>query len=273
MTLRICVLFVGSVLVALYQLVILRGLIGSCQLLRLLRHHHRKMKQPVLLASTIQLFNLSSIFGTTGNICFAIYICASLQDELPPNQCITFNESARDRYKVALGSAAMLYCLDLCQYLTYSVEYGKSIQILFRGLPKVGRLMTVFVPFFVAFMVFGHAAYGREAVQFSTYANAASTLFAILNGDEIRNTYVSVGASNSIGHIYLSLWLFFSMYVILNMSIAIIEDTWLALKSAKKRDGINASGEVDIVMDLIDDLYHQSRAEQVLCAEELGRET
>jgi hypothetical protein len=106
----------------------------------------------------------------------------------------------------------------------------------------VGRVLIFVCPVYVGFVVFGVSTFGGQTPQFATFSSAAIVLFATLNGDECRQAYTAIQqdctdcASPLVGWIYMSAWLCFAMYVVLNIVIAIIEDVYMSLRETSVQE-------------------------------------
>ena len=187
-----------------------------------------------------RIFNLSLLCGTVGNVCLIFYSFLYLIYEASNiNTCDTLQYSnnviGEDFSNIFMGCSVMLLWFDTLQYFTYGEE-GGNLRTLQHSAFKVGRVMVFVMPIFIGYVLFGVSTFGSQVPQFETISSAGIVLFATLNGDECRQTYTAIMedctdcASPIVGWIYMSSWLCFAMYVVLNIVIAIIEDVYMELK-------------------------------------------
>lgn len=94
-------------------------------------------------------------------------------------------------------------------------------------------------PIFFGYTIFGTVAFGSVAYRFGTVAHTALTLFAILNGDVLRETFLSLVLQHSVplyvSATYLFSFLLLFMYVVLKVVLAVVEDA-LAMHSVQQLD-------------------------------------
>lgn len=83
-------------------------------------------------------------------------------------------------------------------------------------------------PIFFAFTVVGTAAFGSAVPRFGSLSATGATLFAILNGDVLRETYLSLTQEPDVQTWFALLFLFsflcIFMYVVLKVLLAMIEE-------------------------------------------------
>ena len=197
-------------------------------------------------AFILRIFNWSLLCGTAGNVCLFFYGVLHLVYKSSRETCsVSSSFQSVDKYnntmmgdddsKVLLALAIMLMWFDMLQYFAYGEE-GSNLKTLQNSAFKVGRVVVLFLPIYTGYVVFGVSTFGAQVPQFQTFSSAAINLFAILNGDECRQTYVAVQkdctncSSPIVGWIYLSSWICFAMYVILNVVMATIEDVYIGMK-------------------------------------------
>lgn len=90
---------------------------------------------------------------------------------------------------------------------------------------------------FIAFAQLGYMIFGTENDDFRTFIDSIFTLMRTILGDF---NYVKLEKTNRIlGPIYFILFIFFVFFVLFNMFLAIINDTYTAVKSEKFEDVIH----------------------------------
>ena len=205
------------------------------------------------LALMTRVYNLSIICGTLGNFCLIVYSGMYLIHAAEVNTCEVSSSFKHSHQKFAdmadggdtanflMACAVMLLWFDVLQYFVYGPE-GGNLRTLQQSYFKVGRVLIFVCPVYVGFVVFGVSTFGGQTPQFATFSSAAIVLFATLNGDECRQAYTAIQqdctdcASPLVGWIYMSAWLCFAMYVVLNIVIAIIEDVYMSLRETSVQE-------------------------------------
>lgn len=261
------ILVIGCLISAvLYQLVLVRDVLDSCKLWRAVANAkaralvQRSSSNTTRSTTTIthttcwanltlmtRVYNLSIICGTLGNLCLVVYSGMYLIHAAEVNTCEVSSSFKNSHQKFAdmadgedtanflMACAVMLLWFDVLQYFVYGPE-GGNLRTLQQSYFKVGRVLIFVCPVYVGFVVFGVSTFGGQTPQFATFSSAAIVLFATLNGDECRQAYTAIQqdctdcASPLVGWIYMSAWLCFAMYVVLNIVIAIIEDVYMSLR-------------------------------------------
>jgi len=93
-------------------------------------------------------------------------------------------------------------------------------------------LLGFAVMFFIIFLAFaqlGYLIFGTQVVDFSSFQTAIFTLFRIILGD--FNFQALQQANRILGPLYFILYVFFVFFVLLNMFLAIINDTYSEVKA------------------------------------------
>eukprot|EP01066_Platyproteum_vivax_P008172 Platyproteum_vivax@DN3369_c0_g1_i1.p2 len=94
------------------------------------------------------------------------------------------------------------------------------------GLPTIMQFMMGVVPLLVAYGLLGFCFFWNTT-QFSTMARSFITLFCVLNGDIMEDSFKNTGDFMPIvSQVYLYTFVVLFMYVVLNSFIAIIEDAF-----------------------------------------------
>ena len=243
----------------LYQIILVRDISDSCKLWNAVTI----MKGTILRAGTsfnykrstcwsknvvrAKVFNLSVICGTLGNVCLVMYGFMYLIHVSGTNVCAVSSTSTEmlegdDKANFVLACSVMLLWFDVLQYFVYGPE-GGNLRTIQRSAFKVGQVVIFVCPIYIGFVIFGVSTFGGQAPQFETFSSTSIVLFATLNGDEVRQTYTAIQqdctdcASPVIGWVYMSAWLCFAMYVVLNIVIAIIEDVYMTLREIPSSEG------------------------------------
>jgi len=163
------------------------------------------------------------------NLWFCITIVGNLIQFIATITCFLPGGSVTGRL-VCLGVACFFAWLNLLRYLEYFSTYYLLIRTLQMGVPRVGEFLVGVVPVFFGFAVMGVCLFWPTD-NFSTLTQASMSLFAVLNGDMIHDTFANLGDISPIfSQIYLYSFLCLFIYVVLNVFISIIEDSFFSEK-------------------------------------------
>lgn len=126
---------------------------------------------------------------------------------------------------VALGCS--LLWIGLVRYLEHNVHYYSLVLTLRRGIPRVSRFLLGVLPVFMAFVMFAVVYFASHAPRFGDVPTAAVTLFAVLNGDVVRDTFMNLIEFHPVvGQIFMYVFICLFIYVVLNVLIAVIEESF-----------------------------------------------
>ncbi|XP_010015011.1 PREDICTED: polycystic kidney disease 2-like 2 protein, partial [Nestor notabilis] len=113
------------------------------------------------------------------------------------------------------------------------VRFNKTMEQLSSTLSRcakdiIGFAIMFFIVFF-AYAQFGYLVFGSQVEEFSTFQKCIFTQFRIVLGDfDFENTEA---ANRILGPIYFITFVFFVFFVLLNMFLAIINDTYSEVKA------------------------------------------
>eukprot|EP00762_Andalucia_godoyi_P003962 ANDGO_05616.mRNA.1 hypothetical protein len=143
-----------------------------------------------------------------------------------------------------VGFDALFSWVNLCRYFEYSPKFYLLILTVRRGMPNVVRFIIGTAPIFIGYTVLGTVLFGPYTRFFADFDQAAVTLFAVLNGDEIHDVTAAVFSRNPalgiISRIYMFSFVALFIYTVLNIFIHIMEDGFF---SAKENPGTTARAE------------------------------
>ena len=66
------------------------------------------------------------------------------------------------------------------------------MEIFIKSNKRIIRLVTAAAPIFAAYVIIGTSLFGARTYRFSTLSETSVTLFAVLNGDAMRETWNQV---------------------------------------------------------------------------------
>jgi len=194
----------------------------------------------------LRFFNLwfiLSVFTSLVNIVNAAY---SLND----NQQFSPD---REWERILWGMGCALIWINSIAFLAHKPSYYTIILTLTRAVPRVGRFLLGVVPILLGYALFGMLYFGDHSERFGSFGMSMITLFAVLNGDVIRETFMELIPSYPVtSQIYLYTFICLFIYVVLNVFIAIVEESFfstrakarsleLYVKQFERREGTGAA--------------------------------
>ena len=130
----------------------------------------------------------------------------------------------------ALGIGCMLAWFTILKYLLKTQAYKSMLASFIKSAPFVGRALISMIPLFIGYAFLGMAIFW-ESRRFSTFAVSCYTLFALMHGDMIWDTYNDlIQIDNVLAQIYLYSYIFISVCVIANIFTIIIEEGFMKQK-------------------------------------------
>jgi hypothetical protein len=102
---------------------------------------------------------------------------------------MNYIDNASPDFFVGLG--CMLTWITLTRYLEHSKDYSTIPRILTKAIPDLIRNLINVIPIFVGFAMLGASVFWK-AFRFREPNVAFFTLFSVMNGDEISNTFVEL---------------------------------------------------------------------------------
>lgn len=99
-----------------------------------------------------------------------------------------------------------------------------------KSAPFVARALISITPLFIGYAFLGMAVFW-ESRRFATFSVSCYTLFALMHGDMIWDTYNDmIQIDNFSAQVYLYSWIFISICVIANIFTIIIEEGFMKQK-------------------------------------------
>uniref|UniRef100_A0A8C4WXI3 Polycystic kidney disease 2-like 1 n=1 Tax=Eptatretus burgeri TaxID=7764 RepID=A0A8C4WXI3_EPTBU len=115
------------------------------------------------------------------------------------------------------------------KYVSFNKTMTQLSSTLARCAKDVCGFAVMFFIIFFAYAQLGYLIFGTQVKDFSTFGNCIFTQFRIILGDF---EFGAIERANRImGPIYFSTYVFFVFFVLLNMFLAIISDTYSAVKA------------------------------------------
>lgn len=142
---------------------------------------------------------------------------------------------------VLLSISSSLHCFLLIRYLHQKPSTMLIVNSIFNaGKTLIGFLIGCMV-IFAGYLVLGCCLFGSSSSNFSTFTQGSVFLIAVVHGDSIQDLYDSITIRSDVsfyyGFIYMSIWVFFSLTIMFNISISIFEESLTKeINSQKKKD-------------------------------------
>jgi len=144
------------------------------------------------------------------------------------------------RFSNAIAIATFMAWIKIFKYISFNKTMTQLSSTLGRCAKDLAGFFVMFIIIFLAFTQLGYLLFGSQVKDFSTFQNAFFTLFRIILGDFDFNQLES--ANRILGPIFFMLFVFFVFFVLINMFLAIINDTYSEVKS----DMANMKNEFEI---------------------------
>ena len=137
---------------------------------------------------------------------------------------------------VVMGVGVLCAWVSMTQFFESTSSYYVLVTTLSSGIPRVWRFFVGVLPIFFAYATFGVALFSGYSVRFSSFDTACVTLFSLLNGDVIHDVFEDIHPNSPVvSRIFLYSFLALFIYAVLNIFVAIIEDSFFATKQIQVR--------------------------------------
>jgi len=222
------------------EILLIKSILRHIQLFQRFKEKARDMQYGSVMKRWKEFFNLWFFISTVSNIfdfvaaalCLKMFFGGDLKDST---------------WRAPLGFTGLACALSwfaLVQFFEYFPKYYSLILTLRISAPKVARFVFGAAPVFFGFAMFGVAMFSSYSELFKDLGAASVTLFALLNGDVIHDVFTALlpaGPLISRGYLYLFISTF--IYAVLNIFIAIVEDSYFTAKRNRKVRLANAMVE------------------------------
>ena len=129
--------------------------------------------------------------------------------------------------KFGSGFGCMLLWLSLTQFYKHNKQYYSFILTMQHAIPLLLPFLIGVMPVFVGYAMFGMSYFGSQSALFALPSDAFSTLFSLLNGDVIYQTFISMWQPNQfIVNVYLYTFISVFIYLVLNVTISVVEHSF-----------------------------------------------
>jgi len=119
--------------------------------------------------------------------------------------------------------------IKIFKYISFNRTMTQLQSTLSRCSKDIAGFAVMFFIIFLAYAQFGYLVFGTQVDDFSAFSESIFTLFRIILGDFDFHSIEE--ANRVIGPIYFITYVFFVFFVLLNMFLAIINDTYSEVKA------------------------------------------
>ncbi|XP_073252460.1 polycystin-2-like protein 1 [Porites lutea] len=119
--------------------------------------------------------------------------------------------------------------IKVFKYISFNKTMTQLSATLNNCAKDVGGFAVMFFIIFLAYAQLGYLVFGTQVRDFSTFEDSIFTLFRIILGD--FDFHALEQANRVLGPIFFITYVFFVFFVLLNMFLAIINDTYAEVKS------------------------------------------
>jgi len=140
-------------------------------------------------------------------------------------------------YSICEGMGALGASVTILRYLEYYEHFYTLILTLRISGLRIARFIISAFPIFFGYMLMGVVLFSPYSNRFEDLNNTAITLFALLNGDDIRDAFEQLNENYPypiVPTIYLYSFIALFITAILNIFIFIIEDSYHAAKYSRR---------------------------------------
>ena len=177
----------------------------------------------------IKLFSYWSLITIITNL---VQLFGALTDICSTNKFFSIDNSN----EFLIGMGCMMAWIGSIRYMDTSKKYSILGRTLSLSMPNVIRTLISTLPILMGYTFLGMCLFYRSN-RFSSAAGCLSTLYSLMNGDMVYDTFSDLRATNYLfGQIYLYTFIFFSICVIQSLFISVIEDAHLTAKYTTSTD-------------------------------------
>ncbi|KAI1309439.1 Polycystin-2 [Halotydeus destructor] len=119
--------------------------------------------------------------------------------------------------------------IKLFKYISFNKTMSQLESTLSRCSKDIAGFGVMFFIVFFAFAQLGYLLFGTQVKDYSSFGTAVFTLLRLILGD--FNFYDLEAANRVLGPVYFLSYIFFVFFVLMNMFLAIINDTYAEVKS------------------------------------------
>ncbi|XP_034961438.1 polycystin-2-like protein 2 isoform X1 [Zootoca vivipara] len=178
------------------------------------------------------LLLLLSVFAICFNVYRTVEVSRLMESLLSNSEAypdFNFLSFWQTRYNNMISVNVFFAWIKIFKYISFNKTMTQLSSTLSRCAKDIIGFAIMFFIIFFAYAQLGYLVFGSQVDEFSTFQNCIFTQFRIVLGDfnfaEIEH------ANRILGPIYFITFVFFVFFVLLNMFLAIINDTYSEVKA------------------------------------------
>ncbi|KAK6053557.1 transporter, cation channel family protein, partial [Cooperia oncophora] len=148
-------------------------------------------------------------------------------------------------------------------FLSWIKTMNQLAATLSRSTKDIGGFAVMFAVFFFAYAQFGYLVFGTQIADYSTFLGSVFALLRTVLGD--FDFHALEQTNRVLGPLFFVTYVFFVFFVLLNMFLAIINDSYVEVKAELARqndgDGIFDWIRQNMFLAIINDSYVEVKAE------------
>eukprot|EP00944_MAST-04C_sp_MAST-4C-sp1_P009689 g9689.t1 len=244
-----------------YQLMIFRDLSFSVYILRRIQFEKPERYAQLQMSDVLTLLNaVQVLIASAGNIFFLIFYINVVTNAVIRQ----IYEASDSSSSLMLGISIACIWIDTTKYIRTEARYNTVFVTLQQASISIGYLLLGTLPIFIAYALFAYNFWGVENERFESLAETFVTLFAVLNGDEIHPTYVSLEAKSYQGgtidsflveYCFMYSFIIFFTFIAARVCVSIIEDIYMQDYLSKK--GNKGRGVKSSVTPALEDILNE----------------
>jgi len=178
------------------------------------------------ILSVLNVWVISSSIGNIFTLIYSSSVVYSLDDI-----------STENYERVFLGISAFFLWFTVLQYVEYYPRYYVLIQMLKTTTPQIAQFLFGVLPLFFGYSLLGMIIFSESIDRFGNLQLTMRTLFSLVNGDIIYDTFLSVASYGVGAQLYIYIYILIFSYVVLMSVIAIVEESYFhAQKKLRERE-------------------------------------
>jgi hypothetical protein len=173
-------------------------------------------------------FSMWSIFNIISSIAVIAGSLLGLSEELGAH--------TSSEYYIVFGLGAFLSSVNMIRYFEYNKKFFLHIETLRNASGHIISYLISVTPIYWGYAIFGVLNFGPYSWKFATLDDASVTLFALLTGDDIHQTFKDIVDASYpvpwVSRVYIYTFVIIFITTVLNVCIFIIEDAYVLAKVA-----------------------------------------
>jgi len=141
--------------------------------------------------------------------------------------------------QMLLGIGIGITYVGLLRYIGFFPKYNIIVSVLKNSIPHCARFMLTAGIVYSGYVLCGWLVLGPRNIKFRTIVKTSETLFSLLNGDDMYNTFELTGFPETesslriFNQFYLYSFISLFIYVVLSLFLAVILDVYETIKESR----------------------------------------